>query len=250
MNSNGPELTNSMREQLVLFRNLLVAWNRRFNLTAISDAEGIDHRLIGDALRMLPAVDDAIAASLASKLRGKPASDAEAIRLIDIGSGAGFPGMVLKIARPNLDVTLVEATGKKVTFLDHVIRELKLDGIQAIHSRSEELAHDRNHRVQYQIVTARAVASLPTLLEFTIPFLSMGGHGIFPKGVGIADELAMGERAAPILGARIVGSDLLPTGERGSVTRLVIAVKIELTPDRYPRRAGVPVKDPLGRVAR
>jgi 16S rRNA (guanine527-N7)-methyltransferase len=158
--------------------------------------------------------------------------------------------LVLKITRPDIDVTLVEATGKKVGFLEHAIRELKLSGTQAIHARSEELAHDRQHRARYDIVTARAVAALPTLLEFCIPFLRIGGHGIFPKGAEIADELAMGERAAPAVGARIVGSELLPTGEGEPVTRMIIAVKIELTPDRFPRRAGVPVKDPLGRVTR
>ncbi len=247
---NATELTDDMREQLTLFRNLLVSWNRRFNLTAISDAEGIDRRLIGDALQMLAALDDAIAAAESAARRSKSLRDPGPARLIDIGSGAGFPGIVLKIARPKLVVVLVEATGKKVGFLQHVIQDIGLTGIRAIHARAEELAHDRDHRERYDIVTARAVAALPALLEITIPFLRVGGQALFPKGMEIADELAVGERAAPAVGARIVSSDPLPVNGSDSVTRLVIAVKLELTPDRYPRRAGIPVKDPLGRVSR
>ncbi len=239
-------LTAEAQEQLRTFRDLLITWNRRFNLTAIEDPAEIDRRLIGDALRMLPAIDDAIAAH-AVENRNHPTKDSDP-RLIDIGSGAGFPGMVLKICRPEINVTLVESTGKKVGFLDHVMADLGLKSARAIHARAEDLGRDRAHRERYDIVTARAVSSLPALMELCTPFLRVGGHAIFPKGMNIAEELASGERAALLVGARIVSHDPLPATAEESVTRLVIAVKIEPTPDRYPRRAGVPAKDPLGRV--
>lgn len=234
------------QEQLRRFRELLIRWNQRFNLTAVTDAAGIDERLIGDALRMLPALDDALAAWRAGRMRGG-ADGADTPRLIDVGSGAGFPGLVLKIARPELEVVLLEATGKKVGFLEHAIVELGLTGVVAIHGRAEELAHQAHHRARYDIVTARAVAALPVLMELCVPLLAPGGHALFPKGAEIEPELAEGHRAAPLVGARIVGDDPLPTGDGGTVTRLVVAVKIGATPDRYPRRSGIPVKAPLGR---
>jgi 16S rRNA (guanine527-N7)-methyltransferase len=158
--------------------------------------------------------------------------------------------MVLKIARPELSITLLEATGKKVGFIQHVIDELALSEITAMHGRAEEAAHDPAHRARYDLATARAVASLPALIELTMPFLRKGGIGIFPKGAEIADELREGAAAASELGCAIESADALPPADGDLVTRLVIAVKIELTPIRYPRRAGVPVKDPLGRAHR
>jgi 16S rRNA (guanine527-N7)-methyltransferase len=249
MDGSGGNLNTVQQEALVRFRELLVAWNRRFNLTAISDAEGIDKRLIGDSLQLLPAIDDAVAAAIAARRHTGGEYGEGPIRLIDIGSGAGFPGMVIKIARPDLDVTLMDSTGKKVGFLDHVIRELGLSDIRAVHARAEEVAHSAQYRETFDLVTARAVAALPTLVEICMPFLRIGCHGIFPKGAELDEELAMGERAAKLVGARIVDSGLMPARNDGPVTRLIVAVKIEATPNRYPRRAGVPVKSPLGRAA-
>ena len=248
--------TAETQEQLRRFRDLLIRWNQRFNLTAITDAAGIDERLIGDALHMLPAIDDAISAWAAGRRRSADDNEAARPRLIDVGSGAGFPGIVLKIARSALDVVLLEATGKKVGFLEHAILELGLTGITAIQGRAEELAHQPHHRGRYDIVTARAVAALPVLMEICVPFLTDGGHALFPKGMEIEQELAEGRRAAPLVGARLVDDAplaplaSLPTGDGASVTRLVIAVKIGATPDRYPRRSGIPAKAPLGRADR
>jgi 16S rRNA (guanine527-N7)-methyltransferase len=231
------------------YRNLLLSWNNRFNLTAITEPEEVDRRLIGDALRMLPAIDDAIEAwKTGERRRTTEEPGAPGPRLIDIGSGAGFPGMVLKIARPELDVTLLESTGKKVGFLDHVIVELGLQHARAIQSRAEDAGRLPHHRERYDIVTARAVAALPVLMELCIPFLRIGGHAIFPKGESIDEELEHGKKAAKLVGARIVACDALPATDGDVVTQLVTAVKIELTPARYPRRPGVPNRDPLGRA--
>ena len=155
---------------------------------------------------------------------------------------------MLKIARPALDVTLVEATAKKVHFLRHVIAELGLDGVSAIHARAEELGRDPAHRARYDLATARAVAALPALLELCVPLLRVGGHALFPKSATLDAELADGERAAPLVGARILSHDLLPAQEDDLVTRLVIAIKIAQTPSRYPRRSGISAKELLGRA--
>jgi 16S rRNA (guanine527-N7)-methyltransferase len=244
-------LAPEVHELLRIYRDLLLRWNQRFNLTAITEPAEVDRRLVGDALRMLPALDDAIEAWKAGERRRaavQPVSPRP--RLIDIGSGAGFPGLVLKIARPELDLTLVDSTGKKVRFLENAISELGLENAQAVHSRAEELATLSHYRERFDITTARAVAALPALMELCIPFLQVGGHGIFPKGMEIEQELEAGHRAAKIVGARIVGDEILPAASGDPVTRLIIAVKIEPTPVRYPRRSGIPSKEPLGRVDR
>lgn len=235
-----PALRPLASVQLAAYRDLLLDWNTRFNLTAISDPGEVDRRLIGDALAMLPAIDEFT--TCPDSLRGP---DASTPRLIDIGTGAGFPGIPIKIARPDLRVTLAEATGKKVSFLQHVIAALGLEGIEAIHARAEDLAHDPAFRGQFDIATARAVAAVPVLLELCVPFLRLGGHALFPKSLEIGDELAEGRLAAPLVGARIVSAQRLPDSD----TRLVIAEKTGPTPKRFPRRAGVPAREPLGRIA-
>src|SRR5207302_2443348 len=144
-------------EQLLQYRQELLDWNTRINLTAITDPEEVLLRHFLDSLSLLTVYD-------------KPG-----VRLLDIGSGAGFPGIPLKIVRPGWQVTLLEATGKKVAFLRHIIEALQLEGIVAIQGRAEELAHEREYRAAFDLVTARAVASLPVLLEYAAPFCRPGG---------------------------------------------------------------------------
>jgi 16S rRNA (guanine527-N7)-methyltransferase len=167
--------------------------------------------------------------------------------LIDLGTGAGLPGLVLKIARPHLQVTLVDATHKKVRFVQHVIDELGLKDARTIHGRAEDLGHMMDYRQQFAIGTARAVAALPILLELLLPLLETGGSFILPKGGEIEDELSEGNRAAKSLGGRIEHAELLPGTENEPVTRVVRGVKLRSTPSRYPRRAGIPNREPLGR---
>ncbi len=234
-----------VRSLLVRYRDLLLDWNTRHNLTALKTPEDVDVRLIAESLRLLPVIDEFIEAT--GHGRDQP------LRLIDIGTGAGVPGLILAIARPNLHVTLVEATGKKVAFLRHVTAVLGLVQVQAIHARAEDLAHDPAYREHYDLATARAVGPLPTLLELALPFLRIGGWALFPKGPKLGTELAEANRAARQLGGRIVRADLLPPGPTQPglpVTRLVVAAKLSRTPNRYPRRAGIPAKEPLGRVER
>jgi 16S rRNA (guanine527-N7)-methyltransferase len=226
-------LSDHQLTQVATYRDLLLEWNQKFNLTAITDPELVERRLFLDAWRMLPAIDDATGDGAA--------------KLIDVGSGAGFPGLALKIARPSLDVTLLEATGKKVGFLQHVIDTLSLTGVEAIHGRAEEAAHDSTRRERYDLATARAVASLPALIELCTPFLRIGGRAFFPKSEELDKELQEGTKAANELGVTIVGAELLPAIEGEQVTRLVIVDRIVGTPPRYPRRAGIPSREPLGR---
>ena len=234
--SAGVPLDPGQLARFDAYRDLLLEWNTRVNLTAVTDPAAVERRLFLDALRMVPAIDEY------RRLIGADVVLASTLRLVDVGSGAGFPGLALKIARPDLDVTLVEATGKKAAFLDHAVAALGLTGVTAIHARAEELGHDPAHRAAYDLATARAVASLPALLELCVPLLREGGRAFFPKGLELADELAIGSRAAAVLGARIVAADPLPGGE----TRLVVVDKTGPTPTRYPRRPGLPAREPLG----
>jgi 16S rRNA (guanine527-N7)-methyltransferase len=209
------------------YQRLLLEWNTKFNLTAITDPAEIERRLFLDALLLVPVI---------ARLADPTA------RLVDIGSGAGFPGLPLAIVQPDRPVTLIEATGKKAAFLSHVIAELGLGQARARHARAEEFAHLPNERAGCDLVTARAVASLPSLIELAMPLLRVGGHAIFPKGLDLDEELAAGRRAAGLLGARISSDETVPA----MATRIVVVTKERPTPDRYPRRAGIPAREPLG----
>jgi 16S rRNA (guanine527-N7)-methyltransferase len=220
--------------QLDRYRDLLLDRNAHVNLTAITDPIEVERRLFLDALAMIPAIDRFL------ELRHRSATNQ--VRLIDVGSGAGFPGLVVKIARPDIQVTLLDATAKKVAFMSDVIREMQLDGAEAVHGRAEELARSPQFREVFDLGTARAVATLPVLLEYVLPFLDIGGEALLPKGLDLDAELVLGRRAARLLGATILAADRLPH----SNTRLVIAQKTTLTGKTYPRRTGIPSRSPLG----
>lgn len=235
-----PDLGRTARRQLVDLRDLLICWNERLNLTAIKYPEEIDARLIGDALRMLPPLD-ALADPIAAR-------QTEAVALIDVGTGAGFPGLVLAITRPAIAVTLLDATGKKIRFVEQVIAELGLVNARALHGRVEELGRQEHHRERYDLGTARAVAALPALLELTLPLLRIGGSAMLPKGIDIDDELRAGVVSAQELGGELVEDTVLAEMDGAPRTRLIVARKLWSTPTRYPRRSGIPAKDPIGRT--
>jgi len=220
--------------QLVAFETCyreLVAWNQRFNLTAITDREGVLVRHFLDSLSCLKALSRAELAAGA--------------RVIDVGTGAGFPGLPLKIVCPGVRLTLLEATGKKVTFLEHVVRALGLQGVEVIHGRAEELGHDPVHRERYDWTLARAVAKMPTLAEYLLPLVRVGGAVLAQKGEGAAAEVHGADAAIVTLGGRV--RQLVPVELRGlAETRyLVVVDKVATTPEKYPRRPGVPQKRPL-----
>ncbi len=223
------EITPEHKRQLAAYRDLILDSNRKFNLTALRDAESIDARLISESLRLLPVL---------------PAEGG--IRAVDIGTGAGIPGIPLAIARPDIAFTLIEATGKKVRFLDLVVAELGLANVTSIHARAETVAHDPTYREQFDLVVARAVTQLAALAEIALPFLNTGGRAFLPKGEALDEELDRARLAIELVGGKFVSADVLPALPCCGVTRLVILDKIEPSSVRYPRRPGIPEHDPLG----
>jgi 16S rRNA (guanine527-N7)-methyltransferase len=214
------------------YGQLVLRWNQRVNLTSITDWDELQTRLFADSLALAPFVRRACAEA------------ADPCRLIDIGTGAGIPGIPLKLALPRLEVVLVEATGKKVAFLERAIRELGLGGLTVVHARAEALAHDPCYRSAFDVVTARAVAPLPTLLELCLPFCRPGGWGIFPKGTNVESELTRASRALDLLGAQLVEVVPVPIEELHGTTVVVVRQEWPVPPT-YPRRPGIPAKRPL-----
>jgi 16S rRNA (guanine527-N7)-methyltransferase len=225
-------------EQLAAFgryRELLLEWNERLNLTAITDPQAVVTRHFLDSL--------SVALAVPAELRE---SAAGAVRAIDVGSGAGFPGLALAIAFPDWRVTVLEATGKKVKFLEHVASVLRLRNARPRPGRAEVLAHDKEERGRYDIVMARALAPLPTLLEYCQPFARAGGLTIAQKKGEIATELAQGRAAAALLGGHADEPIpvIVPGLDDGRV--LVVVRQERLSLPLYPRAAGAPTKHPLG----
>jgi 16S rRNA (guanine527-N7)-methyltransferase len=216
-------LGDAQRAQLVEYRRRLLAANRKLNLTAIVDPDEIDARLVDESLALL----DLIPLSANS--------------LLDIGSGGGVPGIPLAIAAPSMQVTLLDATQKKVDFLRVTAAALALANVTALQGRAEELGRDPAHREQYDVVTARAVARLAALVELALPLLRVGGVALLPKGEAAADELSEAAEALGELGGdgRLVVLD-------EPALRVIVVEKTAPTPERYPRRTGLPQKRPIG----
>ena len=209
----------------------LLEWNRKFNLTAITDRQGVLVRHFLDSLSCLMAL---------------PASQlASGARVIDVGSGAGFPGLPLKIVCPEMQLTLLEATGKKVSFLEHVVGVLGLTDVAVVHGRAEEFGHEPAHREAYDWAVARAVADMPTLAEYLLPLVRVGGGALAQKGKDAPAEVQQAEAAIVALGGRL--RQLVSVELRGlAETRYLVTVdKVAATPKDYPRRPGVPKKRPL-----
>lgn len=230
----GLRLTEKQVAAFQLYYEELVAWNQRFNLTAITDYEQVQIRHFLDSLSVL------LAEPVRSTL-GRAGA-----RAIDVGTGAGFPGIPLKLVYPRLQLTLLEATGKKVGFLQHMIERLGLQQVTALHGRAEELGHDLAHRESYDLALARAVAEMATVVEYTLPFCKVGGWVIAQKGEAGGAEAWTANRAIQLLGGelrRVLPVELPGLPEDRS---LVVLEKVAPTPPTYPRRAGIPAKRPLG----
>ena len=231
LDANGPAgRERPLLQQFLRYRQELLGWNTRMNLTTITDPGEVLIKHFLDSLSLLIVYD-------------RPGT-----RLLDIGAGAGFPGLPLKIARSHWQAVLLEATGKKVTFLQHVIETLQLQDVIAVHGRAEGLAHKQEYRAAFDLVTARAVASLPTLLEYAAPFCRVGGQIILPKKGELAEELAQGKRAARQVGA-VLKDDVavtLPGLEDGR--RLLVWEQVRKCPAQFPRSGAVMAKRPLGEI--
>jgi 16S rRNA (guanine527-N7)-methyltransferase len=207
----------------------LRAWNEKFNLTAITDLESIRVKHFLDSLSVLKVLS--------------PGSGR--LRFIDVGTGAGFPGLPLKIVCPDLRLTLVEATGKKVQFCQAMVDQLNLGNVQVIKARAEEIGRDPAHREQYDWALARAVAEMPVLAEYLLPLVRLGGFMLAQKGASAPGETQAAEGPVRRLGGEL--KQIVPVELPGVVeTRhLVVFQKIAATPPAYPRRPGVPSKAPL-----
>jgi 16S rRNA (guanine527-N7)-methyltransferase len=230
----GLALTERQLAAFQVYYRELLAWNERVNLTGITAFEEVQTKHFLDSLSCLLAIP------------GLPDGLKEVgMRAVDVGSGAGLPGLPLKIVWPGLELTLLEATGKKVAFLEHLVGRLSLEGVTVAQGRAEELAHDAAHREAYDLVLARALAEMATLAELTLPFSRLGGLVVAPKGSDVAGEVQAAAGAVGLLGGRlreVIPLDLSPLLPPRS---LVVLDKVATTPAKYPRRPGLPARRPL-----
>jgi 16S rRNA (guanine527-N7)-methyltransferase len=221
-------LTPKQLEQFSLYEKLLLEWNEKINLTAIRDVPGIRTKHFLDSL------------SVARVFAKAPPSC-----LIDVGTGAGFPGIPLKIIFPQIRLVLVESVGKKANFCQLVVDTLSLSGVEVQTNRAEELAHQPKFRERFDLVVARAVANMPILAEYLLPLVHVGGKMIAQKGVSAHEETQSATHALKILGGEL--ETILPVELPGVSDErfLVVVKKVAATPPQYPRHAGLPVKKPL-----
>lgn len=220
------DLSENQLEQFYNYMNILIKWNKVMNLTAITEPKEIIIKHFVDSLTVLEKVKDKNS-------------------IIDVGTGAGFPGIPIKIACPNIKVVLLDSLNKRINFLNEVINELKLENIKTFHGRAEDYGRDKNHREKYDIAIARAVAPLNVLIEYLMPFVKINGKCICMKGVKAEEEIGNSKRGVRLLGGdKIIESNFsIPNTD---IERSIITIEKEKYTDRkYPRRAGTPSKEPL-----
>ena len=222
----GIELSDEQLEQFLTYYEMLIEKNKVMNLTAITDFDEVLEKHFEDSLSLIQAVD--LVKSQA---------------VIDLGTGAGFPGIPLKIAFPNLQITLADSLNKRILFLDDVIRELGLTGIDTVHGRAEDIAKNSDYREKLDLCVSRAVENLSTLSEYCLPFVKIGGKFISCKAGECDEEVAASKSSIFLLGGKISDIKKFELGESGRA--FVIIDKVSGTPKKYPRKAGTPSKDPL-----
>lgn len=221
-------LTEQQIESLIKYEKELLEWNQKFNLTAIRDVESIRTKHFLDSFSCVLA------------WKTSPPD-----RLIDVGTGAGFPGLPLKILYPNLKLTLIESVGKKVKFCQHLVDVLKLKNVDVIQARAEEVGQDSKHREKYDWAVARAVANLNVLSEYLLPLVKVGGNMLAQKGESGPAEAQSAEEAMKLLGGKLKQLILVNLPGVADDRYLVVADKVAATPPKYPRKPGIPAKQPL-----
>ena len=228
LNELGVELTDNMKRQFDIYYEMLTEWNKVMNLTGITEYEEVNEKHFIDSLSIVKVID-------MSKID----------KIIDIGTGAGFPGMPLKIAFPHLKVTLLDSLNKRIKFLDAVIDELKLEEIKTIHGRAEDYARKEQYRENYDLCVSRAVSNLSTLSEYCLPYVKKEGVFISYKSGDIEEELLKSKKAIQILGGRVEDVVKFSLPETDIHRSFVKIRKTSATKNKYPRKAGIPAKEPL-----
>ena len=227
----GLQLTPKQLEQFQVYYQELIEWNQRVNLTAITDYEEVQIKHFLDSLTVVLALKQPI---------GK--GDC---RLIDVGTGAGIPGIPLKILLPDIKLVLLEATTKKAAFLHHIRDKLELNDVEIIVGRAEDVAHQAQYREKFELVLSRAVARLPTLVELTLPFCALGGSFIAQKKGDIDLEISQAGKVLSLLGGNLREVKRVDLEEFTDERWLIVIDKVSPTPQQYPRRPGIPTKRPL-----
>lgn len=226
MNSIGIELTNSQLNAFETYYDMLIDRNKVMNLTAITEFDEVMDKHFLDSVYLFRSIE----------------LEAD-YKLIDIGTGAGFPGIPLKIVFPELKITLLDSLNKRVGFLNDVIDELNLNDIEAIHGRAEDIARDKTYRSSYDIAVSRAVANLSTLSEYCLPFVKIGGKFVSYKSGDCADEVDNAKAAIHLLGGKINKIDEFSYSNNSR--SFIVIDKVMNTSNKYPRKAGLPSKKPL-----
>lgn len=220
------KLSEEQVEKFYRYMNLLIEWNEKINLTAIVKPEEIILKHFVDCLTIEKYIE-------------------KNSKVIDVGTGAGFPGIPLKIIREDLEITLVDSLNKRLVFLNEIITNLNLNKIHIIHSRAEELGKDKNYREKFDVATSRAVANLSTLSEYLIPFVKIGGKCIVMKSADIDKEIEKAKKAIKILGGKIVSKNIFNLPKSNLGRSVIMIQKIGNTPKNFPRKPGTPAKEPI-----
>lgn len=220
------KINDEQIKKFMNYMNLLLEWNEKINLTAITQPDEVKLKHFVDSLTVLKYIND---------------DD----KVIDIGTGAGFPGIPLKIMNENTKITLLDSLNKRINFLNIVIETLNLRNIQAIHGRAEEIARNKLYREKYDVAVSRAVANLSILTEYMLPFVKVGGKCICMKGANVNEELKKAKNAIKELGGEVERVDNFYLSDNDNERNIIVIKKIKETKSKYPRKAGTPSKEPL-----
>jgi len=224
----GIALSDHQMKQFLKYYELLVEWNEFMNLTAITEYDEVMKKHFLDSLSLIKTYD-------VSKNR----------TVIDVGTGAGFPGLAIKIAYPELQVTLLDSLNKRIKFLDEVILQLGLTGVETVHGRAEDYAKPGKLREKFDLCVSRAVANLTSLTEYCLPFVKVGGEFISYKSEKMSEELEHAKKAISVLGGKYDRCEEFYLPESDIFRNLVVIKKVKETPKKYPRKAGMPTKEPI-----
>ncbi len=227
----GIQLSQKQLEQFLVYYEMLTEWNTMINLTAITEYDDVMKKHFADSLSLTKAFDETYLT--------KPLS------VIDVGTGAGFPGLALKIAFPNLKVTLLDSLNKRIHFLDALIEKLGLTGVETVHGRAEDFAKPGKLRESFDLCVSRAVANLSVLSEYCLPYVKQGGFFISYKSEKISEEIGTAGNAISILGGKLERQIEFTLPDSDIYRNLVIIKKQKATPKKYPRKSGLPTKEPL-----